>query len=52
MESHTYNEAKRRFDPTSTQCVFCTLNIGNAPKEDTCYYPVYRIQNRSNYVVY
>ncbi|MBK9980866.1 MAG: hypothetical protein IPP15_00335 [Saprospiraceae bacterium] len=52
METHTLNEARKRLEPLSTQCAFCSTGTHSSNMEDNRFSPVYRIQDRTNLLVY
>ena len=52
MQTHTFNESRRRFKPHNKKCSFCRSGARNTNMEDNCFYSVYNIQDRTNLVVY
>ncbi len=52
MQSHTFNESRKRFEPHNKKCSFCRTGGRNTNMEDNCFYSVYNIQDRTNLLVY
>lgn len=51
MDTHVYNEQKKRLEPQNTLCVFCGQNhITNG--ENNCYLNIYKEKSRTNVLVY
>ncbi len=52
METHTFNERKKRFEPKIRKCTFCKTGLNNNLMEDNCFYDLYNVKDRTNLVVF
>ncbi|MFK7772519.1 MAG: hypothetical protein AB8F94_10275 [Saprospiraceae bacterium] len=52
MNTHTFNESKKRFEPIFKKCSFCKTGSNKSKMEDNCFFSVYNVQDRTNLVVF
>lgn len=52
MDTHTFNESQKRFEPLYKKCSFCKTGSNKSKMEDNCFYSVYNVQDRTNLVVF
>lgn len=51
METHVFNEQKKRLEPIENVCMFCGRGCSES-QEDNLYLPIYKEDDRLNIVVY
>lgn len=51
METHAFNEEKKRFEPVDKTCAFCGQRKSEDPNDDF-YIPIYKENDRLNVIVY
>lgn len=52
METHTFNQFEKRFEPKIKKCSYCKTGGQNSKMEDNCFYSLYNIKDRTNLVVF
>ena len=52
MDTHTFNESKKRFEPRDKKCSFCRAGSNKSKMEDNCFYSIYNVQDRTNLIVF